>query len=536
MNKFTLGKDNSGWWDGAIGYEVYLRSFADSNADGIGDLQGLVSKLDYLAWLGVDLVWVSPFYPSPMADFGYDVSDYCDVDPIFGTLEDFDCLVAEVHRLGMRLLIDLVPNHSSSEHEWFVDSRSSIDSDKRGFYHWRDPSQNGGPPNNWVSHFGGSAWTFDELTEQYYLHLFLPEQPDLNWNNPNVVKEFDNILKFWLARDVDGFRIDVAQGLVKNMLMADNPLRFPLHKDMSPREIFASYDHRYDLDQSGNTEIYQRWRKLADENDALLLGEVYLRDNDPNKVSRYVASKDSLHRAFYFAPMHVPWSPEPMWDTFRDALDAAPEDLSWALSSHDDPRAPTRFGGGEEGKQRALAYSVLLLFLPGLPFIYQGDELGLESIIVKPEDQADPVALRNEDGSDGRDGARSPIPWHVGENFGFSTVKPWLPMGDRSEEETVDSQRFDQGSTLFKYKELFQLRSERLDPNSPLKWITSRDSSVIAFTRADILCAINVGGQSEKLKLGEEMSDIKFSVGDAVFSDGILELGLASAAIITSGV
>ena len=311
MSKFNLGKDNSGWWDEAIGYEVYLRSFADSNADGIGDLQGLVSKLDYLAWLGVDLVWVSPFYPSPMADFGYDVSDYCDVDPIFGTLEDFDCLVAEVHRLGMRLLIDLVPNHSSSEHEWFVDSRSSMDSDKRGFYHWRDPSQNGGPPNNWVSHFGGSAWTFDELTEQYYLHLFLPEQPDLNWNNPNVVKEFDNILRFWLARDVDGFRIDVAQGLVKNMLMADNPLRFPLHEDMSPREIFASYDHRYDLDQSGNTEIYQRWRKLADENDALLLGEVYLRDNDPNKVSRYVASKDSLHRAFYFAPMHVPWSPQP---------------------------------------------------------------------------------------------------------------------------------------------------------------------------------------------------------------------------------
>ena len=359
-----IKKDNSGWWDGSVGYEIYVRSFADSDGDGIGDLPGIIGKLEYLSWLGVDLVWITPFYPSPMADFGYDVSDYCGVDPLFGTLEDFDQLITEAHRQDLRVIIDLVPNHSSSAHPWFQSSRSSVDDEYRGYYHWRDPTTDGKPPNNWVSHFGGSAWTLDEESGQYYLHLFLPEQPDLNWNNPKVIKEFDEIIQFWLSRDVDGFRIDVAQGLVKNMLMPDNPIRFQMNKNMSPRQVFASFDHRYDLDQAGNLEIFRRWRNLVDPHDALILGEVYLRDNDPNRVSRYVSSGDALHRAFYFAPMHVPWDPQSMWDTFRDALDAAPEDLSWALSSHDDPRAPTRFGGGEEGKQRALAYSVLLFFLP----------------------------------------------------------------------------------------------------------------------------------------------------------------------------
>jgi len=530
MNK----KANSGWWDNSVGYEVYIRSFSDSNGDGVGDIRGLASKLDYLVRLGVDLVWVSPFYPSPMADFGYDVKDYCDVDPIFGNLDDFDYLVSEAHRLGLRLLIDLVPNHTSIEHDWFVNSRVSMDSERRGFYHWRDPSQNGGPPNNWVSHFGGPAWTFDEETGQYYLHLFLPEQPDLNWNNPNVVKEFDEILRFWLDREVDGFRIDVAQGLVKNMLMPNNPLRFGLRDDMSPREIFASYDHRYDLDQAGNIEIYQRWRKIADEYDALLLGEVYLRDNDPNRVSRYVSSKDALHRAFYFAPMHVPWSPDPMWDTFRDALDAAPEDLSWALSSHDDPRAPTRFGGGDLGKQRALAYATLLLFLPGLPFLYQGDELGLESIKVKPEDMTDPIALRNEINSDGRDGARSPIPWNAESNFGFSAAKPWLPVGNRLPEDTVEHQESDQNSILVAYKRLIELRKRWLDPYSDFRWLSSRGSPIISFLRSHLLCALNVGDEPSQMNLDTESFSILFLVGEASLHDGVLKLGENSAVLLTS--
>ena len=531
MDSFLKNK-NSGWWDGSVGYEIYMRSFADSNGDGVGDLPGVIQKLDYLSWLGVDLVWLTPFYSSPMADFGYDVSDYCGVDPLFGTLEDFDELMEEAHRRELRVIIDLVPNHSSSQHPWFLSSKSSLDNEFRGYYHWRDPGPDGGPPNNWVSHFGGSAWTLDELTGQYFLHLFLPEQPDLNWNNPKVIQEFDEILKFWLGLNVDGFRIDVAQGLVKNMLMPDNPYRFPIRSDMSPRQVFAAFDHRYDLDQTGNLEIFRRWRKLVEPNDALLLGEVYLRDNDPNRVSRYVGSGDALHRAFYFAPMHVPWLPQPMWDTFRDALDAAPVDLSWALSSHDDPRAPTRLGGGNEGKQRALAYSVLLFFLPGLPFLYQGDELGLSSVELDPEDLADPVATRNTVETDGRDGARSPIPWANAPEMGFTTGTPWIPMGGRSYEDTAEYQQETDGSWLMSYKELLKLRKEHLDPNAPLRWVTARDSGVIAFRRGGTISALNVSDCDSEIVLPEGEWELMFQVGEVKKISELLIFGVNSAVVL----
>ncbi len=528
----AVRNNNSGWWDGSVGYEIYIRSFADSNGDGVGDLPGIIEKLDYLSWLGVDLVWVTPFYPSPMADFGYDVSDYCGVDPLFGTLEDFDELIEEAHRRELRVIIDLVPNHSSSEHPWFLSSRTSIDDEFRGYYHWRDPAPGGGPPNNWVSHFGGSAWTLDKQSGQYYLHLFLPEQPDLNWNNPRVIKEFDEILKFWLARDVDGFRIDVAQGLVKNMLMPDNPLRFPIRDDMSPRQVFAAFDHRYDLDQGGNLEIFRRWRTLVEPHNSLLLGEVYLRDNDPNRVSRYVSSGDALHRAFYFAPMHVPWDPQSMWDTFRDALNAAPEDLSWALSSHDDPRAPSRFGGGQEGKQRSLAYSTLLFFLPGLPFIYQGDELGLPNIELDQEDLADPVATRNAVETDGRDGARSPIPWRNDPEFGFTTGTPWIPMGGRSYEDTAEYQQEAESSWLMSYKQLLETRKDHLDPTAPLQWVTARDSDVIGFRRGGTISALNVGVDDSDLPLPEGEWELVFQVGEVAIGTGVLAFGVNSAAVL----
>jgi alpha-glucosidase len=528
----AVRNNNSGWWDGSVGYEIYVRSFYDSNGDGIGDLPGITGKLDYFSWLGIDLIWITPFYPSPMADFGYDVSDYCGVDPMFGTLEDFDNLLQEAHKRKLRVIIDLVPNHSSSQHSWFLSSRSSLENDFRDYYHWRDPGPDGGPPNNWVSHFGGSAWTFDKLTEQYYLHLFLPEQPDLNWNNPKVIQEFDAILKFWLARDVDGFRIDVAQGLVKNMLMPDNPYRFPIHSDMSPRQVFAAFDHRYDLDQVGNLEIFRRWRKLVEPDDALLLGEVYLRDNDPNRVSRYVGSGDALHRAFYFAPMHVPWSPQPMWDTFRDALDVAPVDLSWALSSHDDPRAPTRFGGGEEGKQRALAYSTLLFFLPGLPFVYQGDELGLTSIELDPKDLADPVAIRNTVETDGRDGARSPIPWANAPEMGFTTGIPWIPLGGRSYEDTVEYQKETSSSSLANYRQLLMVRKQYLDPTSDLRWVASRGSEVIAFRRGQVICALNVGESGSEIMVPEGDWELMFQVGEIKKNSELLTFGANSAVVL----
>tara|TARA_Y100001970_G_scaffold190012_1_gene231025 strand:+ start:4260 stop:5678 length:1419 start_codon:yes stop_codon:yes gene_type:complete len=467
-----------------------------------------------------------------MADFGYDVSDYCGVDPLFGNLNDFDALIEEAHKQELRVIIDLVPNHSSSEHSWFKSSRSSMDNDYRGYYHWRDPAADGGPPNNWVSHFGGSAWTFDEESGQYYLHLFLPEQPDLNWNNPKVIQEFDEILEFWLSRDIDGFRIDVAQGLVKNMLMPNNPIRFPINEDMSPRQVFASFDHRYDLDQAGNLEIFRRWRNLVEPYGSLLLGEVYLRDNDPNRVSRYVSSGDALHRAFYFAPMHVPWEPQSMWDTFRDALDAAPEDLSWALSSHDDPRAPTRFGGGEEGKQRALAYSVLLFFLPGLPVLYQGDELGLSSIELKQEELADPVATRNAIESDGRDGARTPMPWSEGFEFGFTSGVPWIPIGNRTYEDTVEYQQITAGSWLMQYRNLLSIRKVNLELDAPLRWVTARNSDVISYSRGKLISALNVGASEQTISLPQGAWNLVFHVGEVSSNGREVSVGENSAAVL----
>ena len=500
------------WWDREVGYEVYIRSFADGNGDGVGDFPGLTERLDYLAWLGVGIVWITPFYPSPMHDFGYDVADYTDIDPLFGTLDDFDACIVEAHRLGLRVLIDLVPNHSSDQHQWFQASRADPDSPMRGYYHWRDPALGGGPPNNWVSHFGGPAWTFDEASGQYYLHLFLPEQPDLNWSNPGLVREFDRVLEFWLERGADGFRIDVAQGLVKNMLMPDNPQRYPVTPEMSPRQVFESFEHRYDLDQAGNTAIYRRWRSIAEGYDALLLGEVYLRDNNPNRVSRYVANQDGLHRAFYFPPMHTPWDPAAMWSTFRDALDAAPRDFSWAISSHDDPRAPTRLGDGELGRDRALAYCVLLFALPGLPFLYQGDELGLADVDVPADRRRDPVAVRNQNPADGRDGCRTPMPWMPGPTGGFTEgAEPWLPVG-RADAETVATQRDDPEAIVHKYRELLAVRRGLDDLHATeLEWLTDRTDPVIGFRRGDTVCALNVADAATDLPLPPGQWRLAFS-------------------------
>lgn len=507
-----MAPNNLRWWDREVGYEVYIRSFADGNGDGVGDFPGLTDRLEYLAWLGVGIVWVTPFYPSPMCDFGYDVADYTGVDPMFGTLDDFDACIAEAHRLGLRVLIDLVPNHTSDQHRWFQASRADPDGSMRGYYHWRDPAVGGGPPNNWVSHFGGPAWTYDEASGQYYLHLFLPEQPDLNWSNPNLVREFDQVLAFWLDRDVDGFRIDVAQGLVKNMLMPDNPQRFPVSVEMGPRQVFDSFEHRYDLDQAGNTAIYRRWRDIVEPHEALLLGEVYLRDNNPNRVSRYVASQNGLHRAFYFPPMHTPWNPTAMWSTFRDALDAAPRDFSWAVSSHDDPRAPTRLGGGELGRARALSYSVLMFALPGTPFLFQGDELGLEDVDVPAHQRRDPVAVRNQNPLDGRDGCRTPMPWAPGLAGGFTAgSEPWLPVG-RTDGQTVAAQRDDPCSTLHKYRELLAARREIDDLHSrELEWLTDRSSPVISFRRGDSVCALNAGDAPTDFQLPSGKWRLAFS-------------------------
>ena len=361
------------WWKSAVVYQIYPRSFADSGRPpaGVGDLEGIRRRLGHLADLGVDALWLSPIYPSPGHDFGYDVADYCDVDPAFGTLGDLDRLVADAHGLGLRVLLDWVPNHTSDEHPWFVESRSSPANPKRDWYVWRDgdPST---PPNNWVGAFtGGPAWTWDGATGQWYLHQFLPQQPDLNWANPEVVEAMHGVLRFWLDRGVDGFRIDVVHGLGKDPALPDDP----------PES--AGIAHSSLNDRPETHHVIRGLRRLADSypGDRVLVGEVYLLDT--TKVATYYGDGDELHLAFNFPPLFAPWDA----GEWRAHVARVEEEIgargawpTWVLSNHDNPRHRTRYGTD----QRAAAAAVLLLTLRGTPFLYAGEELGLEDAVVPP--------------------------------------------------------------------------------------------------------------------------------------------------------
>ncbi|MEX2549414.1 MAG: alpha-amylase family glycosyl hydrolase [Nitriliruptoraceae bacterium] len=481
------------WWIGAVGYEVYVRSFADADGDGIGDLPGLISRLEHLVDLGIDVVWLTPITPSPQRDHGYDVADYLGVEPDYGTLEDLSRLLDRAHALGLKVLLDLVPNHTSDQHPWFLDSRSSRQAEHRDFYVWRDPAPDGGPPNNWVSHFGGPAWTYDEDTGQYYMHLFLPEQPDLNWAEPRVRTAFEDILTAWFERGADGVRIDVAHSLVEDEQFRDNPLLGEsAGPDGDPTEVFQRFDHIHDLDQPGVVEIYRDWQRIAQRYDALLLGEVYVLD--PEKLQRYVDGS-GLHAAFAFDTVKAPWEADAIRTHLQPYVDACGPWLAWPLSSHDDPRAASRFGGGELGARRALAYLTLLCALPGVPFLFQGDELGLSGAELPPEVAEDPIAARNP-GAIGRDPQRTPMPWEPGPSLGFTTGVPWLPVGaNHVAADTVALQRGDPRSPLERTRELLAVRRglEALTGDAPITWLLD-EGPVIAVERGDqVLVALHVG-------------------------------------------
>ena len=482
------------WWSDVVGYEVYIRSFADGNDDGIGDLPGLTSRLSHLADLGVELVWVTPFYPSPMADFGYDVADYCDVDPRFGTLADFDRLVAAVHDLGMRLVIDLVPNHTSDQHPWFQAALADPEAPERDLYLWRDPAPDGGPPNNWLSHFGGPAWTLDQSSGQYWCHLFLPEQPDLNWANPQVWEEFRGILRFWLDRGVDGFRIDVAHSMVKDAGLRDNPFVADIAPEASPRTAFAAMRHDHDLDQADVLEVHRDWHRIAADHDAVLIGEVYL--DSAAAVGRYVADGDAVDVSFFFPVLHTTWDAAALRHVVTESLEHGRGRFAWVHSSHDDARAPTCFGGGDLGRHRAFAFLTFTAFLPGPLFLYQGDELGLEDGDIDPIHAADPVAVRNRDASDGRDPVRTPIPWQPGRpHLGFSDATPWLPLGaNRTDADTVSVQREEPGSPLERTTELLTLRRRLRRRGLPpqVTWLAT-DPGVLAYRRGPLTVVLNAG-------------------------------------------
>jgi alpha-glucosidase len=420
------------WWRNAVIYQIYPRSFADSDGNGVGDLTGVRRHLDHVSALGADAVWLSPVYPSPMADAGYDISDYCDVDPTFGTLDDLDALLAECHDHGLRLLLDFVPNHTSDQHPWFVDARSSRQSRHRDWYIWRDE------PNNWRAALGaGSAWTWDDTTEQYYLHLFLPQQPDLNWRNPEVVEAMHDVLRFWLDRGVDGFRIDVAHCLGKDPTFADDPR-------CAAGEPLSDFN-----DQPYSHEVLRGIRRVVDSypGDRVIVGEVNIRST--RTVAEYYGAGDELQMAFNFPPLDAPWDPV----VFRMCLREVHDDLAstsawptWVLSNHDNERERTRYGGS---MRRARAAAVLLLTLRGTPFVFQGEELGLEDAEVTAAERVDPG---------GRDGVRAPLPWTTRPPHGWDGAKPWLPFPPDAEGLSVERQADDPTSTLSLYRRLIEVR------------------------------------------------------------------------------
>ena len=472
-----------------VGYQVYVLSFADSNGDGIGDLAGITQRLEHIAWLGADIVWLNPFYPSPGRDHGYDVSDYCAVDLKHGTMDDFREFAEKAHSLGLAVVVDIVPNHTSSDHPWFQESRDP-GSPKRDWYIWRDPASDGGPPNNWLSHFGGPAWTLDEASGQYWCHLFLPEQPDLNWRNEGVQEAFDDIFRFWCEQGVDGFRLDVAHALMKHPDFPNNPMLAEPQPGMGARDLFWCFEHRYDLDQDDNVEIFQRWHKAVAPYNALLLGEIFVTEG--RRFARYV-SEGALDAAFHLPPMWAGWEPAQLVKEILDLCEHAPEGVSWILSNHDGSRPVSRFGGGERGVRRAFAVTTAMSVLGGLPFIFQGEELGLPDSEIAADDLSDPQVTRNEHG-ESRDVCRTPMPWDDTHINGFTTsAKAWLPAPPRPIELTVEGQLDDPNSPLTAYRSLIHLRKDHPEIwNAALDKAEALEPEVLQVSRGSIHLVANL--------------------------------------------
>jgi alpha-glucosidase len=474
------------WWQRGTIYQVYPRSFADGDGDGVGDLSGLRSRLDHLSALHVEAVWLSPVFPSPMADFGYDVADYCDVDPLFGTLADLDALITDCHERGIRVVLDWVPNHSSERHPWFLASRSSRDDPKRDWYVWRDGSPDGGPPNDWQAEFAavGPAWTFDPTTGQWYLHSFTPQQPDLNWDNPEVEAAMHDVLRFWLDRGVDGLRIDALQRLAHDPLLRSN----------------AGSDRRHDQDWETAHERLRRIRRVVDEYpDRMIVGEVYLLDL--RRVVDYVGGGDQLHMAHNFVFVLLPWDADAFRQVIEDFDALAEPDAwpAWFLGNHDLSRIATRYDDGGHGAARARAVALLLTALRGTPFLYQGDELGLPDADI-PADRVVDV--------DGRDPERAPIPWEppstAGPGAGFTTGKPWLPIVADAETLAADRQAADPRSTLSLSRRLGALRAASPALQEGDQHMVDAGPGVLAWLRTSgterLLAAVNFGTDPARMK------------------------------------
>jgi alpha-glucosidase len=505
------------WWRRAVVYQVYPRSFQDTNGDGIGDLHGIIDRLDYLNdgtehSLGIDAIWLSPTFPSPMKDFGYDVSDYCGVHPDFGDLATMDRLIAECHARNIKLLLDYVPNHTSDMHPWFIESRSSRTSPRRDWYIWRDAKPDGSLPNNWRAIFGGAAWELDEHTGQYYLHSFLVEQPDLNWRNPEVVAAMHDVLRFWLDRGVDGFRIDVMGMIVKHPELADNPPN-PAWKAGDPaRNRFLWVNNRNYPDVF---PAVKGIRAVFDEyDDAMAVGEVF---GSAEEISHFYGGHelDGLHLAFNFQfiheeePLHTPWDAEALRRIVRNAESELPAGAQpcYALANHDRARFISRHNDDGLGAERARASVVLLMGLRSTPFVYYGEEIGMEDVDIPEDRLQDPARIH----TIGRDPERTPMQWNASPGRGFSTAEPWLPYGPA--EINVADQDDVPDSLLSLYRRAIWLRKREESLLSGNYHELEKAPEIFAFTRqapgyAGVLVAVNTSTEDARLTLPEGFSTV----------------------------
>ena len=488
------------WWRDAVIYQVYPYSFQDSDGDGFGDLRGVISRLDDLAWLGVDTLWLNPTFPSPNKDWGYDVADFEDVHPLLGRMEDLDRLIAEGERRGMRVLLDLVPNHTSDQHPWFQDALTGRDARHRDWYVWADPKPDGSPPNNWISVAGGSAWTLDEASGQYYLHNFLPGQPDLNWWNEEVRDEFDSILRFWFERGVAGFRIDVCHAIIKDAELRDNP---PATAEDHPRIRRHGQRSVYNMNRPEGHDIIKRWRKIATayEPEPVLLGETWVLDLD--EMARFYGNGvDELTMAFNFVFMLADFDDLPPIVARTDELLEGEAWPVWAASNHDVSRFPTRWCGGDE--QSARIALMMFLTLRGTPVIYYGDELLLTDTQVPDDRLRDDMGKPGTVHYPGRDGARTPMPWNAEPGAGFTGpgVTPWLPLGD-IRERNVAAQKADPASPLHLCRDLLALRRASQDLRQGAYEQLEAPEGVWLYRRGEkTLVALNLSGSDVRLPLG----------------------------------
>jgi alpha-glucosidase len=486
------------WWQRGVIYQIYPRSFLDTNRDGVGDLEGILRRLEYCAALGIDAIWLSSIYPSPMVDFGYDVSDYTGIHPMFGSLAQFDRLVGAMKARGLKLVMDFVPNHTSNQHPWFLESRASRNNPKRDWYLWRDPASGGGPPNNWLSNFGGSAWELDEKTGQYYYHAFLKEQPDLNWRNPEVREAMHEVLRFWLRRGVDGFRVDMLWHLIKDDQWRDNPPNPDFRPGAPP---YHSLLRLYTTDRPEVQDVIAGLRRVVNEfDDRVLIGEIYLPIE--RLVAYYGANLDGVHLPFNFQLLRCPWNARAIAHLIDQYERALPQGgwPNWVLGNHDNPRIASRVG-----REQARVAAMLLLTLRGTPTLYYGDEIGMVDVPVPPERVQDAFEKNLPGRGFGRDPARTPMQWNARRHAGFSDVEPWLPVAADSAAVNVEAEEASRGSLLMLYRELLELRRVHRPLAAGDYQPVAASGDLLAYIRrteeAAFLVALNLGMLPSRLSL-----------------------------------